>query len=337
MKTLTMTAWKRPDLTQQVLESLAKCHKIENYKLFAFIEPGCDQVVDAFNKFNACEKQIVVNSQLMGIAENTKQALNVAFEQGDYNIHIEDDTVLLPNTLNFFEWCDEKFKDDQQIGTCSAYSGNMSQSLPYHAIAHRWFGCWAWSTWKTRWEHSLKNEWGGDMCRFASHVNGWQFKNRKLQIYPMQSLCINIGIGNILSTNGKNFKPDNIKVNDCIEQINDFTIVEKQSVSSVSFSGDSLSPSEAVICVQYCNKIDNAPTLLFGCDEGIIKDHINISQELNNKQAIFNYDAFPKATFDTIIIAGITEEKAQYLKLNGYYKQYAINDKIGIERWIKNK
>ena len=176
-----MTAWKRPDLTQQVLDSLAKCFGIKDYKLLAFIEPGCEEVIKIFEKFNTCDKQIVVNERVVGIAENTKQALDAAFKISEYNIHIEDDTVLLPNALNFFEWGNKMFKDDYQIGTCCAFSGNTSTSLPSHAIAHRWFGCWAWSTWKSRWENSLKMEWGGDLKRFAAHVNGWQFKNKYLQ------------------------------------------------------------------------------------------------------------------------------------------------------------
>lgn len=335
MKTITMTAWKRPDLTQQVLNSLAKCIGIENYKLLAFVEPGCEHVVELFDKFNACNKQIVVNKQVLGIAENTKQALNAAFEQGDYNIHIEDDTVLLPNALNFFEWCNAKYYQDKHIGTACAYSGNTSQSNVNDAIIHRWFGCWAWSTWKDRWEQSLKKSWGGDMCRFASHVNGWQFENKKLQIYPMQSLCINIGIGNALSTNGKNFKPDNIKVNDCTESISEFVIADRQCVSSVTFTGSSLSPSESVICVQYCNKVANAPTLLFGCSDGIIMEHINITKGASAKQAIFNYDVFPEAAFDVIIVAHPTNEKTQYLRRSGYVRQYAIKDKVGIERWLR--
>jgi len=335
MKTITMTAWKRPDLTKQVLESLTKCYKIENYKLLAFIEPGYDQVIDVFDKFNACEKQIVINNHVLGIAENTKQALSTAFNQSDYNIHIEDDTVLLPNALNFFEWCDDNFRDDHQIGTCSAYSGNTSESLPTHAIIHRWFGCWAWSTWKTRWDYSLKNEWGGDMLGFAANVNGWQFKNKKLQVYPMQSLCHNIGIGNILSTNGRNFKPDNIRINNIIEENNDFQVIDRQIVSDVSFSDNSASPSEAVICVDFCNRIPNTATKLYGCKDGIIEEHLLITDDANATQAVFNYDAFPNDIHNTIIIIGAQKEKTEFLEKSGYKKRDRVYFKCGVERWIK--
>jgi hypothetical protein len=335
MRTITMTAWKRPDLTLQVLESLSKCHKVENYKLLAFVEPGCDQVVEAFNKFNACEKQIVINSQVMGIAENTKQALNAAFEQGEYNIHIEDDTVLLPNALNFFEWCDEKFKDDQQIGTCCAFSSNTSESLPSHVIAHRWFGCWAWSTWKTRWEHSLKNEWGGDMRRFAANVNGWQFKNRKLQIYPIRSLCINIGIGDNRATNGKNELKREINANESSIPVISFELVEQQETSNVIYTDEGMSPSESVICIQFCNKVPNTATKLYGCEDSILKDHLIITGDAVASQAIFNYDAFPNNIHDAVIIIGIQKEKIEFLTKNGYTKQHGVNDKCGVERWIK--
>jgi hypothetical protein len=337
MKTITMTAWKRPDLTQQVLESLIKCCNIKDYKLFAFVEPGCKEVVDVFDTYKKkLNINLYVNAEVLGIAENTKQAFDVAFEHGEYNIHLEDDTVLMPGALKFFEWVNENYKDEESIGTACGYSTNLEISTPQDVILHTWFGCCAWATWRKYWV-SMRAVWSDKRKGFARFVGGWQLSNKKLQIYPIQSMCNNIGYANILAVNGKHIKAPKIQLN---EEINDDFIVKlHQQIPHINWDNCYLSPSEYILAIDWVHFcMSETKTASFSTDHCINDTPWQlINGECKNGSCVFLWYTQKLPTdihsITKIIVCAPTPEKYTFLKENNFCLKWKDKDKEGVELW----
>ena len=118
MKAITMVAWRRPDYFNEVIESLKECIGIENYIIYLSIDGGYPdkqvQMVDIIkqsglnHKVHLCEENV-------GCAGNTKIALSMGFNEQDRVIHIEDDTVLHPQALLWFEHNLDYYKDNKNI------------------------------------------------------------------------------------------------------------------------------------------------------------------------------------------------------------------------------
>jgi hypothetical protein len=105
MKVITMTAYRRPQYTREVLDALARCDGIGDWTLLPNAEPGNSEVIAAFRDFHACECRLVVNERRLGLNRNTLAALMRAFHlKADHIVHLEDDTVPSPDALRYFEW-----------------------------------------------------------------------------------------------------------------------------------------------------------------------------------------------------------------------------------------
>jgi CDGSH-type Zn-finger protein len=165
-KIITMTACRRPEYTQKVLESLARCTGSSEYKLVPFCDGPHQQVIDVFKGVDFCEVEVNVNKKRLGHTQNTHKALSRGFELSDYVILLEDDTVLSKDFLEFHEHCRENFKDDESVYTVSAgHYNNIDKKYSEEERSlykrNQWFSNQGWGTWIDRWEEEggIKHNW----------------------------------------------------------------------------------------------------------------------------------------------------------------------------------
>ena len=105
LRVITMTSYRRPDYTREVLNALAKCEGISDWLFLPNVEPGNDEVIAAFREWDACESRLVVNDKRLGLNKNTHDAVYQAFKlRADVMLHLEDDTVPSPDALHYFDW-----------------------------------------------------------------------------------------------------------------------------------------------------------------------------------------------------------------------------------------
>lgn len=106
MKTISLTAYNRPDNLKQLLASLAKQNVLfHDYLLVIHIEPGNQEVIEMCREIDFVTTEIVINDQVLGIKQNTFNAISHAFSfNPDYNIYLEDDLVLSQDALNLAQW-----------------------------------------------------------------------------------------------------------------------------------------------------------------------------------------------------------------------------------------
>jgi hypothetical protein len=122
---VTLVAYNRPEYFRQVLAALGKCRGVEKYTVMMFLEPVSDEVVAVAKEFEArgAAKKVVVhvNPVKFGFPHNLRQAVEVGFTQADYVILVEDDIVLAPDALEYFEWARDAYQNDPEVFTVSAY------------------------------------------------------------------------------------------------------------------------------------------------------------------------------------------------------------------------
>jgi hypothetical protein len=167
---LVVVAYNRPKYLKRVLESLENCVGVEMYDVYFSVDPGNKEVLRLAWGFDASRSRTVTRNEVrLGAHENKKRALDRGFQVADFVIMIEDDTILSPDTLQFFEYARDRYEFDDNVFTISAYGDNCrndnTETVPskyYHTIARRHhYTPWVWGTWKDRWVSDIKDQWNG--------------------------------------------------------------------------------------------------------------------------------------------------------------------------------
>lgn len=186
---ITMTAWKRPHRTRQTLAALAKCRGIADCVFIPNIEPGRDDVIEQFRAWDHCAKQVAINDARLGVNRNTAVVLTRARQaKVDAVIHLDDDTALTPDALEFFRWGFSHFADDDLVFSIGAYSRPAFKPSPEQSHECRLratHNCLAWGTWRNRLTHMLVNWCYRNPSSYRKHIN--ETRGDRLQLYPVLS------------------------------------------------------------------------------------------------------------------------------------------------------
>ena len=156
---ITSTHYNRPQATASMLNHLVECWGIEDYTLIAQVEPGFPEVITELEKYPH-KIEININDNLKGCWVNKKLAIKRGFELSDRVIHIEDDVIVSPDTLKLFEFF-ERYKDDKDIFSCTAFSLDRRYESIEWVIRGKGYSSLAFSLWRDRWEKLLDDGWNG--------------------------------------------------------------------------------------------------------------------------------------------------------------------------------
>lgn len=203
LRVITMTSYRRPAYTREVLSALARCDGIAGWVLLPNVEPGNDEVIQEFRNWSACESRLVVNKTRLGLNRNTHAAvLRAHILEADVVVHLEDDTVPSIDALSYFEWAVKdvlmpniKSPDGHQILLASGYNKPASEPASDTSRTCRTRPIW------TPWG------WAVDRSRLGWMIMKWCFRNPKCftcqfksgyrrtrrEIFPSLSRIQNIG------------------------------------------------------------------------------------------------------------------------------------------------
>lgn len=207
MKLITMVVYQRPEFLSEVLDSLSKAEGIEDYRLMICQEPGNKEIFDLVTNIKFCEVDHIYNPHKLGMRMNTYQALKKGFQRSDYVIHLEEDVKVAPDTLRYFEWCRDEYRDDQDILTVTGYAGphldhefgwkphgsEYAEDEMYQVQRVPWFTPSGWATWGDRWKE-INAKWHFGYCNvtWGMYLNLIIRGDRK-QIHPTLARTQNIG------------------------------------------------------------------------------------------------------------------------------------------------
>lgn len=186
MRTITITAYKRPLYLKEMLKSLLPQIKGSDFKVYFAVEPGNQEVLDICQNFNYENKIVIANPVKLGVRENPFQILKKVFNDGsDFNIYLEDDIVLSPDAIKAGEAYFDKQDKSKVFCFCLYHheSFKLNVKLPNNEIwLHDHFAPLGWCCTKEQWTNYFEPFW-------HTHANGWDWsivenaKERNLKIY----------------------------------------------------------------------------------------------------------------------------------------------------------
>lgn len=228
---IALFTYSRADHTRSAVESLLRNAEAGESDLYIFSDgPKTAEkaaavaenrryihTITGFKSINIVEREKnrgLANSLIAGITDVINKYGKV--------IVVEDDLILSPYFLRFMNEGLEKYKDDDRIGTISAYVPAVNHLLP-ETFFLEYFQCWGWATWKRAWElletdarpllkglrfKKTKFDVGGGCgnygnlyCQKVGLVDSWYlrfyaslFLKGKLSLYPGRSLATNEGL-----------------------------------------------------------------------------------------------------------------------------------------------
>ncbi|MCF7952004.1 MAG: hypothetical protein K9L57_10250 [Spirochaetaceae bacterium] len=190
---IAMTAWRRPEYTRAVLESIAAADKPKPVYLVAHVEPDDKGVEKCFEGL-PFEVEVKVNDTRLGGPKNTLSVMSRAFELSSQVIKLEDDTPIAGDALRYFLWGLKKYRRDESVFSICGYNRSESRvAAGLHSSVFRlnWFTPWGWATWKREWE-SILDGWPQGAHGWDAHIHK-KAKGNRVEIRPYLSRVQNIG------------------------------------------------------------------------------------------------------------------------------------------------
>jgi len=199
-KIITLLFCRRPRYAEIVLEHLRACEGIENYKLIINVDgPPIPEMKKVCSSILFAPTDVHYSDINLGCNHSTRAVLRRGFNESDYVIHVEEDVILAPDSLRFFEWA-RQFVTDQTIFNVAALKIPKASAAPKFNtegnVEKDWsFHCWGWSTWKDRWMEMDKNWSNKDDMNLSwdVHLNDVRSWRNGCELMPHVSRSMNIG------------------------------------------------------------------------------------------------------------------------------------------------
>lgn len=160
---IVFLAYKRADITQRALESLAANSLAAASELYVFADgpkPGADaedeQRIAAtravIRSRDWCGKvHITERVQNYGLAKSVITAVSEVVAKHGRVIVMEDDLVLSPYFLQYMNDALDLYEEEQQVASIHGYLYPVKEKLPATFFI-RGADCWGWATWERAWK-----------------------------------------------------------------------------------------------------------------------------------------------------------------------------------------
>ncbi|MDC3164361.1 glycosyltransferase family 2 protein [Prochlorococcus sp. AH-716-F13] len=165
---ILILAWKRPNHTKEVIQSLKDIKPKNIYLACDGPNPNNEKEINLVNKTRyileneinwPCKKLKLYSAKNQGCRLGVSKAINWFFENVSEGIILEDDCIAHPDFFKFSEILIDRFRDDKRIWSIS---GNNYQRGIWRGNGSYYFSkfphCWGWATWKDRWTHYSEEE-----------------------------------------------------------------------------------------------------------------------------------------------------------------------------------
>jgi hypothetical protein len=208
-KAIVFTAFDRVEYLKRTLDSWAKVRMIQEYDIYFKVEPSdkVNEICEIINNFAIKIGNIVnvdVNNKVMGCATNTWFALDKSFEIYDFVILAEDDIIVSEDVCEYFNYLEEKYRDEEEISIISANT-KWDTTDPSLFVKEQAFNGLVWGTWKNKWENYFKDTWDWNYSSGNGGPAGWDWNitlrvlpnNHLYCIHPLASRSQHIGVQGI--------------------------------------------------------------------------------------------------------------------------------------------
>jgi len=158
---IALFTYNRPHHTRQALESLSRCKRFEECKLFIYCDgPKCSdhidnviasqQVVQSFAKeLNA---DIIIQEKNIGLAHSIVSGVTDLCNRFGRVIVIEDDLLVSPSFIDYMLQALDRYQDEVNVYQISGFIYPIEHSILHDAFFLPFISCWGWATWDRAWK-----------------------------------------------------------------------------------------------------------------------------------------------------------------------------------------
>lgn len=158
---IALFAFKRPYHFKKCLDSLVNCPLFRDSRLYIFIDgprgphdvEGVARVLDLAERIEHPDKHIVARSTNMGLARSISSEVTKIVDRYGTVIVIEDDLVLHPSSLAWFNAGLEAYRDLPEVMQVGAYQYSIPEFEGRdYGTFQNFITTWGWATWKRAWD-----------------------------------------------------------------------------------------------------------------------------------------------------------------------------------------
>ena len=158
---ILVIGFNRVEELEQTLSSIAANPNLENYKFFLSVDgprnasdkAAVNKCKDAMERFASTVKNVetMFSKENLGLRSNVMQSVSQAFQSVDSLVILEDDCLVGPSALEFFNWALDAVEHLPCVGAISGtYFGSEEQNGTFLA---RRFNSWGWAVRREIWEN----------------------------------------------------------------------------------------------------------------------------------------------------------------------------------------
>ena len=183
MKTISMTAYNRPDYLDQTLKNLCN-NNPKDWSLFISVDPSIEtnNIVSVINNVNGFKNiTYVVNSIRKNHRLNQHDSISMAFTAGStFNLHLDDDLFLSPDALLLADFYNNTFMSKPMtFGSYGLFNYGSNPSQPDRLISRaNTFTGLGWCIFRENWNFVFHPNWFTDNFStkyFKANTYGWDW------------------------------------------------------------------------------------------------------------------------------------------------------------------
>jgi len=197
MKTLSMTAYNRPDYLKDTLEDLAK-NNITDWHFFISVDPSnkLEEIKQVLDKdYGFVSKTITINEQRKNHRLNQFSAIETAFNAGStFNCHMDDDLHISPDAIELANYYERTFRDKPlTFNSYGLFNYDSNPNEPSKLLSRVGsFTGLGWNCFRENFESVFRPNWFHDelaLKLFGSYgwdwaVAAWCKQNNLSEIFP---------------------------------------------------------------------------------------------------------------------------------------------------------
>lgn len=210
MKSISITAFNRPQHLKRVVDSILENDTTGFTHCFCSIEPdmaeeNIREIVRLQDRFDICECH--VNAEKQGVRKNPYNLLTRVFmdQKISFNLYLEDDSLLSPDAFDFVNFYIANYHDPS-IMCCNLYNYESTKQFPREVEFKKKFCALGFGITRGQWQSWFEPFWFDEEIRIKNKVDiggigGWDWSIRavmkefNLQVLaPKYSRAYHIGV-----------------------------------------------------------------------------------------------------------------------------------------------
>jgi hypothetical protein len=169
--------YNRADHATQALESLRACPEIADTPVTIYMDgpkteegaPAVERAREAVRRAAPAHAKIILRDENLGLANSIRAGVSEACETYGRVIVVEDDLLLAPSALTYFNRALDHYRDDERVMHIAGYWPEDRPELP-PSFFLRWPSVWGWATWDRSWQAL---EWDLEVLRDRIQERGY--------------------------------------------------------------------------------------------------------------------------------------------------------------------